>query len=416
MAELLILADDFTGALDTGVQFAVKGISTLVTLQWDARLLASGISVLTVDLETRHLSPNEAKQKVLCLTQQAIQAGVPYFYKKTDSTLRGNVGSELAGMMQALNSDKLAFVPAFPKMGRTTQGGVQFCNGIELDHTTFRLDPCDPMLTGNIPEILHKQTPIPTKLIPLGASAESTPSTSPCIYIYDAVTDSDLHQIALSFQHQGIPKAMAGCAGFAQELPTLLQLPQRKPSIPARSKRILTVSGSVNATTFAQLQRGIQDGLSVHLPGPEMLEDTYCESADAQALVNELVEEVQCGLPCVLTCAACPADRARTLWYANSHGIDEHTVPFRIAARLGQLTQMILCESRPDTIAVFGGDTLYAIMQRLACTPLEPCDQIFPGVVRSIAYTEFGEFSLVSKAGGFGDENLLAELYIRLTI
>ena len=146
-----------------------------------------------------------------------------------------------------------------------------------------------------------------------------------------------------------------------------------------------------------------------------MLEATYCESANAQALVNELVEEIQCGLPCVLTCAACPADRAQTLQYAISHGIDEHTVPLRIATRLGQLTQMVLRKSQPDTITVFGGDTLYAIMQRLGCTALEPYDQIFPGVVRSIAYTEFGDFNLVTKAGGFGDENLLAELYIRLT-
>ena len=40
MKKVIIIADDFTGALDTGVQFAGKGIATTVTQQIDADLKA----------------------------------------------------------------------------------------------------------------------------------------------------------------------------------------------------------------------------------------------------------------------------------------------------------------------------------------------------------------------------------------
>ena len=39
MAKLLIIADDFTGALDTGVQLSKKGISTKVLVQSDVKVV-----------------------------------------------------------------------------------------------------------------------------------------------------------------------------------------------------------------------------------------------------------------------------------------------------------------------------------------------------------------------------------------
>ena len=37
MIRLVVLADDFTGALDTGIQFGKLGINTVVTQQIDGR-------------------------------------------------------------------------------------------------------------------------------------------------------------------------------------------------------------------------------------------------------------------------------------------------------------------------------------------------------------------------------------------
>ena len=63
MILLFIIADDFTGALDTGVQFAARGIPTQVTVDPEVDFAAHDTAVLVVDTETRHLTVSETFTK-----------------------------------------------------------------------------------------------------------------------------------------------------------------------------------------------------------------------------------------------------------------------------------------------------------------------------------------------------------------
>ena len=80
MISLLMIADDFTGALDTGVQFAASGIETRVVVGADIELAAKAdeAQVLVVDAETRHLAPEQAYRAVEKLTRQAVELGFTY--------------------------------------------------------------------------------------------------------------------------------------------------------------------------------------------------------------------------------------------------------------------------------------------------------------------------------------------------
>ena len=62
MVRLLIIADDFTGALDTGVQFAARGARTCVATDpaYDFSRADAEAQVLVLDAETRHLRPEAA--------------------------------------------------------------------------------------------------------------------------------------------------------------------------------------------------------------------------------------------------------------------------------------------------------------------------------------------------------------------
>ena len=102
MLLLLILADDFTGALDTGVQFAACGIATRVVVGEQVDFAANDAAVLVVDTETRHLPAAEAYAVIAKLTREAMSAGVFSIYKKTDSALRGNIGAELSAVPAGL--------------------------------------------------------------------------------------------------------------------------------------------------------------------------------------------------------------------------------------------------------------------------------------------------------------------------
>ncbi len=147
MIRLLIIADDFTGALDTGVKFAEKGaeVRVIVGEACEFEKTDPQVSVLVVDAETRHLQAKEAYEKVASLVKKARDAKIPYIYKKTDSALRGNVGSELAAVLAAGKASVLPFVPAFPKMGRTTEQGIHYIDGIPVSESVFGSDPFEPV-------------------------------------------------------------------------------------------------------------------------------------------------------------------------------------------------------------------------------------------------------------------------------
>ena len=82
MIHLFVIADDFTGALDTGVQFASYGAATKVVVGTGLQALEADAQtqVLVVDAETRHLP---AAQGLFLLLQDfpgpadLLHAGVP---------------------------------------------------------------------------------------------------------------------------------------------------------------------------------------------------------------------------------------------------------------------------------------------------------------------------------------------------
>ncbi len=66
MLKLLVIADDLTGASDTGVQFAKKGIPVLVVtgITCESTTLSTDHQVVVVNTESRHLEAAEAGQRV----------------------------------------------------------------------------------------------------------------------------------------------------------------------------------------------------------------------------------------------------------------------------------------------------------------------------------------------------------------
>ena len=62
MKKYLIIADDFTGANDTGVQLTKKSIPTKVKF---SDSLEDKVESLVIDTETRNLSSEETKRKLI---------------------------------------------------------------------------------------------------------------------------------------------------------------------------------------------------------------------------------------------------------------------------------------------------------------------------------------------------------------
>ena len=108
--KLLIVADDLTGGLDTGVQFARQGIKVRVVVNPDPAgdWTHNAAQVLVAVSESRHMMPEDAYETVYRIISAGRQAGIPYFYKKTDSALRGNIGAELDAALKASGAEVLS--------------------------------------------------------------------------------------------------------------------------------------------------------------------------------------------------------------------------------------------------------------------------------------------------------------------
>jgi uncharacterized protein YgbK (DUF1537 family) len=143
--QILVLADDLTGALEAGGAFAQRGIKGTVSLlkaDW------SGKRVLVVDTETRHVAEEEAIKRV---AEVAKNMPARLLYKKTDSTLRGNIRAELHALS---HFGPVVYVPAYPKLGRTLKDGCLHVHGVPVEQTAFAADPLHPVRNGNIAALL----------------------------------------------------------------------------------------------------------------------------------------------------------------------------------------------------------------------------------------------------------------------
>lgn len=414
MLLLLIIADDFTGALDTGVQFADCGIPTRVVVGDAPRLASCESTVLVVDTETRHLPPEQAFAVVKALTTRAVEAGVRCIYKKTDSALRGNIGAELAALYKASGSCQMPFLPAFPQIGRTTEQGIHYISGVPVTESPFGIDPFEPVRHAKVTELLAEQTDLPTWNFPALHEGDAVP-TAEGILVFDAKTAADLSSTGKQMFRADTPRIMAGCAGFASFLPGLLGLTDGgKVPVPHLDPRLLVLCGSVNPITLRQLDNAEQAGFArLRLTPRQKLEPGYWESADGQAALAGIEAMLASNAHCIIETNDVGGNQL-TAQYAADHGIDLDGIRVGISSSVGHMLGALFTSPSLGTLLLTGGDTLLQCMNCVGVKELEPVCELEKGVVLAkFTYRGCTRY-VVTKSGGFGQEELLVKLAERI--
>ena len=406
---LLIIADDFTGALDTGVQFAARGIKTRVVVGADAALTHRNADVLVVDTETRHLPAAQAYTAVERLVRRAGHAGFAYLYKKTDSALRGNVGAELAALLNASGSRQLAFLPAFPQMNRVTKNGVQYIDGVPVTESPFGVDPFEPVRHAAVTELLAEQTDLPAAAFPALAADGNVP-TANGILIFDAATVEDLRSTGRALLNNGGLHVLAGCAGFGAVLPELLGLGGADVTRPTLDPRLLVICGSVNAITLAQLDKAEQAGFTrLRLTPHQKLTPDYWYSDEGQAALKK-IEETLAAHPYNIIETNDEGGNEPTTAAADALGLTREAMRVRIAGGIGQLVGAIFASPSVGTLLLTGGDTLLQCMNSVGVHELEPICEMERGVVLARFGCNGTTRYVITKSGGFGQADLLTKL------
>lgn len=411
MSDLLAIADDLTGATETGAQFARMGLSVEVTVRRGANIDASGgPRVLVADTESRHLPPEEAGERVLGLTRRAFGQGVGCFYKKTDSTLRGNIGTELEALMRATGRRRLPFVPAYPQTGRTTREGRHYVDGAPLAQTSFASDPLARVHYSSIPEIIGRQTPVPVQVVGrelLDAPQLETDSPQ-CICVFDAEEPEDLDRIACAVERWGMLSCCAGAAGFARCVAERMFETRTTTETSSPRPPLLAVNGSLHERALAQVRCGMQADLVACRLTPEVVFADEPPSAAGEAVraASSALAEGRCVLLYTVSEAG---GRRRYEEYAAEHGV---TDPARAVARaLGAVARAVVEESAElRTLAAFGGETAIALLRALGLDRLRPLRERWPSVVESSVVRDGRGMTFITKGGGLGPTDLLPRL------
>ena len=415
--KLLIVADDLTGGLDTGVQFTRQGITVRVVVDPDpsGKWTRTAAQVLVAVSETRHMPPGDAYETVYRIISAGRQAGIPYFYKKTDSALRGNIGAELGAALKASGAEVLSFLPAYPAMNRITVEGCHLIDGVPAAQSVFGSDPFNPVVESDVRKLVASQTDTPVTCDERCGKG---------ILIVDAQSDEDLRTAGERLFTKGYLSVSAGCAGFAAFLPDLLGLDRGEVSDSYDlGDGLLVISGSLNPVTMRQIRFAQKRGFVRICPKPgqeELFRNGAVQSGENPA-----------SLRCAGSSAAQNAGPSAILWcgekwvildsseidpgeeafrdYMRGKGMDSGEPRILIAAYLAEILAEIE-DSVEGTVMIVGGDTLLSCLRRLGCRDLEPLAELFPGVVLSRYRAGGKEKLLISKSGGFGKESLLADL------
>lgn len=406
MVKLLIIADDFTGALDTGVQFAAGGAETRVVtnVEYDFESAGEEVQVLVLDAETRHLKKEEAYEVVFRISRRAFESGVPYLYKKTDSALRGNVGAELKAVLDATGRPSIHFLPAFPRMNRITRNGIHYIDGVPVHESVFGRDPFEPVTCSSIRQMIESGTPVTV----VSEMAQWRPC--PGIMVYDASTDRELTEAGRFLMEAGELHIMAGCAGFAGVLPDLLHLNGRADRKIRLTEPFFVACGSVNPITRSQLDFAQKRGCGrIRLTPPQKLEQGYYETAEGKYFLDEWARRAAGQKMCMLDTND-PPGGGETLEYARERGISLEDLRVRISSTLGYILKELLERGLGGTLLITGGDCLTGFMKHIGCETIAPVCEMAPGTVLSEIELQGRRLGVISKSGGFGPETLLMDL------
>ncbi len=426
-----IIADDLTGAGDTGAQFARAGLRTRSLFgDWGPGDI-EGADALVVNTDSRPLGPEEAYAAVRKAAGALAETGFLPVYKKIDSTLRGPAGRELDAVMDAAGADLAVLCPAFPANKRIVRDGVLLVDGVPVAETALSRDPVNPVKESRIAAYIVGQSrrsvrELGRTVLDGGEAAVLSAlldfrGSGGGIAVCDAGGESDLALLARAALSLGPGVILSGSAGLALPAAEILAdragrgRPGGAPAgsagpvsvrTGARPRPVVLAVGSVNPAARAQARTLIESGArELRLDPAEILGARSPAEADAAAEVLGLRARDALGRGGVVLIAT-PGDRsdveaAQAL--GAGRGLSGAEVAAALARALAGAVRAAIRDVPDPGVAATGGDVARALMSVLGARAVDLLGEVSPGIpLCAIRGGERPGLLLVTKAGGFG--------------
>ncbi|TVQ35548.1 MAG: hypothetical protein EA356_07520 [Geminicoccaceae bacterium] len=346
-----VLADDVTGALDTGVAFAAPDQQPLtVHLELPDRI-DGGVIVVP----TREASPAAAITMTRAVMARLAPQGL--VFKKIDSLLRGHWALELATMLAGHGFRRCVLAPAFPAQHRVTVDGRQWLRQPDGSLTPVGASLLDRLQQASVRGALWRA---------------GTPPPQAPVLVADAGTDDDLRTVVDAAATLPGPVLWCGTSGLARALG---HPPTVRPDVPTPC---LALIGTAHPTTLGQVA-ALRASLDDHMVALRRGDDTAL--------------------------ARLAARPAMVVTFPIAAGADADR---EIESCLRWLLPRL---APPRTLFVTGGETLLRVARVLEVERLAVEAEWVAGVPWSrLVGGPWHDVAVLSKSGAFGERDLLPRM------
>ncbi|BDG49072.1 four-carbon acid sugar kinase family protein [Parageobacillus sp. KH3-4] len=420
MNKLAIIADDLTGASDSGVQFARKGLVTQVLFDLTGLSGEREVEVIVVDTDSRALPALDAYQKVQDAAKTLQEMGFNQLYKKIDSTLRGNIGAEIDAIYDAIKPTFMIIAPGYPKNGRTIYKGYHFLHDTLLHETELSRDPKCPIKESYVPRLIAKQTDRPIGLIDyqtlrLGfdkvkEQLDRYRANGIPYIIFDSLSEEDLQRIVRYVCRINEKVVWVGSAGLANYLPEAeayrLQKSKKAAMIEPNERPILLVVGSVSQVSRRQLDRALslKNVKGIQVDSVKLVSDNQSRYEEMEKAFHQAENWAKQGYHIALYSSASPNEIKQVQAIGEANGWSTIEISNFIAQNLGEISATLINKGYFGAMILTGGDTAKYVCNNIGATGFELLDEVEPGVPIAKLIHESKMYT-VTKAGAFGSEN-----------
>ncbi|WP_304340217.1 four-carbon acid sugar kinase family protein [Metaclostridioides mangenotii] len=418
--KLYIIADDLTGANATSVLLAKEGFKCSSFI--DSNLLndsnMENYDVVAVSTDSRGIKANEAYDKVAKEVNRVKHVN-PTYAKRIDSTLRGNIGSEIDAVLDNVKDSVAIVVASYPDSSRISIGGFLLVNSIPLEKTLVAKDPKCPVTNSKISEIIKLQTKhsvgnigvneVLRGHINLCDKIKDLANSNNRIIVIDAVTNDDIDIIAKASKMSDLNVITVDPGPFTRSYLN----EKYGSSTVEQGKKVFLSIGSVSKTTIGQIEHLLvsRNPDFVKVDPLKLIDDNQLDK-EIDRVISIIREKLEANKSNILGVSTTTREEEVLDLTALSKElkIDEEAISVKINKGLAKITEIALEISHSAIGALYtsGGDVTMEVMKILEVEGIDIKDEVIPlAVYGRFIGGKYNNMPAITKGGLIGDEKTL---------
>lgn len=417
-----IIADDLTGANDTALQFQKRGANTQILLDYNMIPEDSyNTEVFAVSTESRNIAPELAEERVeQAVKELSSKLCLEHFYKKIDSTIRGNIAVETLKVIEVLKMDASIIIPAFPSEGRITIGGYHLQKGVPIGRTEHAKDPHSPILESHVPTLLKNQLKGKENLVahielktimngagPILMKLNELIKNGKKLIVADAASIVDIEQIILAMNKCDYTILPTGTAATAKVLSkiwlTETDTATVSPIIPKMPKLIISGSATeINTNQIEKFKNSDEFENIFEIPLTEKMVIEGVKSEIVDMVISNLFND-----NIVLVHSSRLVDNFDGF---SDDSLNAELTKTKFAGKitdyLADLTRQVL-NQKSVMLITLGGETSYKCCNAIGTSELTLLDEVSTAI--AICKNKKDQL-IITKSGNLGNSNTLIDI------